>query len=380
MQSKQAETAAGKWTRRQFVRLSAATVATAPMHRLFASSHHRAVTGFAYATSAGRSGHGNIHVYAIDGTRWTPLEMFASNAPSFSCLSADSRTLYVTNEVSEIAGLPRGAVTAYRIAEDGRLKLLGQKPLSLAAVRPRHMAISPDGGTLAVAATGGGIYNLIALGEDGSLGEIKAIRKETGCGPHRTQAFAQPHTVLFEARSGQLLVSDFGSDRLGIFEMRGDRLVRRQSLSMDAGSGPGSFVVGGKALYVRHMLSGRLDVYGYDAEGGRLREKLQSVAVDVHGGSGMAMHPGGQMLYTCGPHLKAWRIRNDGQIILGKTLEGVAVDRLTPLMDGRTLYALHGESGTIRQIALDESTGEPLAVENVGQPGMRWTSLSVLTA
>lgn len=86
------------------------------------------------------------------------------------------------------------------------------------------------------------------------------------------------------------------------------------------------------------------------------------------------------MLYTCGPHLKAWRIRNDGQIILGKTLEGVAVDRLTPLMDGRTLYALHGESGTIRQIALDESTGEPLAVENVGQPGMRWTSLSVLTA
>ena len=109
---------------------------------------------------------------------------YPSRAPACLLLSPAQRTLYVANEVDVHEGLPRGTVEAYRVDPlDGRLTLLARRPLSLSATRPRHMALSPDGKLLAVAAYGGGIYNLLPIAEDGSIGSPSSIYKEAGCGP-----------------------------------------------------------------------------------------------------------------------------------------------------------------------------------------------------
>ena len=108
-----------------------------------------------------------------------------SPAPACILFPPAQRTLYVANEVDAHEGLPRGTVEAFHVDPfDGRLTLLGRTPLSLSATHPRHLALSPDGKLLAVAAYGGAIYNLFPIAEDGSLGQPSGIFKQAGCGPH----------------------------------------------------------------------------------------------------------------------------------------------------------------------------------------------------
>ncbi|WP_446744572.1 lactonase family protein [Silvibacterium acidisoli] len=370
------QSSSGRWTRRQFVRVTAGAAAAVPMHRVFASQRGSEIAGFAYATSHENGEQGRIHVYAVRNDRWTPVETLPSEAPAFSCVSADGRTLYVANEASEAGGLPRGSVTAYRIGADGRLTLLGGKALSLAAMRPKHLALSPDGTSLVVAASGGGIYNTISIHEDGSLGGITAIRKDTGCGPHATQASSHPHTVLFDDRTGWLLASDNGNDRVSLFEQKNDKLVRRQMLSMDAGSGPGSLALGSNALYIRHTLSNRIDVYRYDGSHG-VGEKLQSVLCDA--GQALTLDAGRRTLYASGKDLLAWSVKDDGELGPAKAMRGISAHRLVPAIDGRVLFAVDSSRGEIRQVTLNAQTGEPTKVQDVVQSHARWTSLSVLT-
>ena len=154
-------------------------------------------TQFAYVGC----GDDSLRVFRLQGEVWTQIQRVPSQAPACVLLSPAQQTLYVANEVDEHEGLARGTVEAFHIRpEDGRLTLLSRTALSLSATRPRHMAVSPDGKLLAVAAYGGGIYNLVAIAQDGSLGQVSSIFKDAGCGPHaQLQASAHPHTLLFDA-------------------------------------------------------------------------------------------------------------------------------------------------------------------------------------
>ena len=146
------------WTRREFVRGAAGLVAL-PYLPLPSPR-------FAYVAS----GEGAVHVFLVQGEHWTKIQRVSSPAPACVLLSPSRQTLYVANELEAHEGLPRGTVEAFRIDPlDGRLTLLSRRPLSLSATRPRHMALSPDGKLLAVAAYGGGIYNVFSVAEDGSL-------------------------------------------------------------------------------------------------------------------------------------------------------------------------------------------------------------------
>src|SRR5258708_7550998 len=134
------------WTRREFVRGAAGLVALPYMPSQ--SSH------FAYVAA----GEDSLHVFMVEGERWTRIQRVSSLAPTCILLSPTQRVLYVANEVEAHEGLPRGTVEVFHIDPlDGRLTLSSRRPLSLAATRPRHMAVSSDGKMLAVAAYGGGI-------------------------------------------------------------------------------------------------------------------------------------------------------------------------------------------------------------------------------
>lgn len=215
MQPDDRRLAAG-WTRREFVRGAAGMVALPhlPLGAVAAPSPR-----FAYVAS----GEGWLHVFRLRGEVWTRTQRVPSRAPACILLSPPQRTLYVANEVDVYEGLPRGTVEAFHIDPlDGRLTLLGRTPLSLSATHPRHLALSPDGKLLAVAAYGGAIYNLFPIAEDGSLGQPSSIFKQAGCGPHaQSQTSAHPHTLFFDATGRHLLSSDFGSDRLSVFAVEG---------------------------------------------------------------------------------------------------------------------------------------------------------------
>jgi 6-phosphogluconolactonase len=247
-----------KWTRRDFVRGAAGVIALPHLPLGVAPSQE-----FAYVAS----GDGSVHVFSARGEHWTRIQTVASRAPGCVLLSPNQKTLYVANDVEEYEGIPRGTVEAFHVDPfEGRLTLSSREPLSLSATRPRHMAISPDGKLLAVAAYSGGIYNLLPVAEDGTLSPPSSIFKDAGCGPCAPlQASAHPHTLFFDTRGNHLLSSDLGGDRLSVFAVEDATLVRRMQRSTGEGSGPGAWVFHptGSLVYAWHELEGALTCYPY---------------------------------------------------------------------------------------------------------------------
>jgi 6-phosphogluconolactonase len=332
------------FTRREFLRGAAGIVALKTFPQAMMAPQ------FAYVGC----GDDSLRVFRVQGELWTQIQRVPSRAPACVLLSPAQQTLYVANEIDEHEGMPRGTVEAFRIHPgDGRLTLLSRTALSLSATRPRHMAVSPDGKLLAVAAYSGGIYNLIALTQEGSLGQVSSIFKDAGCGPHaQLQASAHPHTLLFDAEGRHLLSSDFGSDRLSVFALEDGGLRRRMQRSTGEGSGPSDCVLhpSGSFVYAWHGLEGALVCYRF--EGGTVGEEVQRVPLST---GGLAVHPSGRMLYTA---QGAWRIdAGSGRLSrMGTWLPGASQIVVPP--DGMCVYFLDGARGSIEQAAADSGTGE----------------------
>ncbi len=319
---------------------------------------------FAYVAS----GEGSLHVFRLRGQYWTRKQRVASRAPACILLSPVKPILYVANEVDVHEGLPRGTVEAFHIDPfDGSLTLLGRTPLSLSATHPRHLALSPDGKLLAVAAYGGAIYNLIPIAGDGSLGQRSSIFKQAGCGPHApSQASAHPHTVLFDASGRHLLSSDFGSDRLSMFAVEGGGLQRRRQHATGEGSGPGACALhpAGSVIYAWHDLESTLVCYRYDGVSGAIGETIQRLSFPVASAHALALHPSGLMLYTSQINrneLRAWRVDpTSGRLTPAQvvTLGEATPTQITAAPDGESIFVLDGPGGSIYNVTADCATGE----------------------
>lgn len=358
----------GRWTRRDFVRGAAGMVASQQLQQSLAATQVRQ-SAFAYVAC----GEGSLHVFSLRDQVWSRIQRVPSRAPACILLSPAQRTLYVANEVDVHEGLPRGAVEAFNIDPgDGRLTLLGRQPLSLSATHPRHMALSPNGKLLAVAAYGGGLYNLLPIAEDGSIGRPSSIYKEAGCGRHaQLQASAHPHTLLFDPTGRHLLSSDFGSDRLSVFAVEDSRLRRRMQQFAGEGSGPGACALhhAGTTFYAWHELENTLACYRYDAVSGSVGERIQRLSFPGSAGGApsshaLALHPSGRMLYTTQAtrnQLSGWRIDVESgmlsraqHILLGE----VTPTRITAAPDGKSVFVLDGVRGSISRVTADPTTGD----------------------
>jgi len=324
-------------------------------------------SAFAYVAS----GEGSLHVFSLRNGVWSRIQRVPSRAPACILLSPAQRTLYVANDVDVHEGLPRGTVEAFDIDPgNGWLTLLGRQPLSLSATHPRHMALSPDGKLLAVAAYGGGVYNLLPIAEDGSLGRPSSIYKEVGCGQHaQLQASAHPHTLVFDAAGRHLLSSDFGSDRLTVFAVEDGRLKRGMQQFAGEGSGPGACALhpAGASFYAWHELENTLACYRYDAASGIVGERIQRLsfpgsAEGAHSTKALALHPSGRMLYTTQAtrnQLSAWRIDSEtGLLSRAQNVLLREATRITVTPDGKSVFVLDGVSGSICRVTADPFTGQ----------------------
>jgi 6-phosphogluconolactonase len=358
------QTSPGQWTRREFVRGAAALVTVPHLTSGLTSSRQLAYLG---------SGDDSLRVFLIEGGRWTQVQRVASLAPACVLLSPNHNMLYVANALSVHERLPRGTIETFHIDADGRLRLAGRTALSLSATEPRHMAISADGKLLAVAAYGGGVYNLLPVADDGTLGSVQSIFKDTGCGAHaQLQTSAHPHTLIFDRTGGRLLSSDFGADRLSVFTVEDGRLQRTTQRVTGEGSGPSTCLLHPTAgvLYAWHALQSTLASYRYD--GASLGEGLQRFSLPAHAQGSLALHPSGRTLYTAQGTLLAWRVDGDGKLSLKQEVSAGETKQVVAAPDGESVYTLGGASGSICAVRTDRDTGElhsHTRVAEVNQPG-----------
>jgi 6-phosphogluconolactonase len=300
-------------SRRAFVR----TMGFAPFAvrtgwvRAVTSASRVAYAGTVCKPQAGLTKQDEIRVYGLCAERWRLKQVVASAAPVSLTVHPNRRFLYAVNEVDRHEGLPTGTVEAYAIDAAGKLTFLNRKALALSATSPRHLAISPDGKSAMVAVHGGGAYNLLSIGQDGRLGRVAGIVKETGCGPcAEHQDSAHPQMSVFDRTGRHVLAVDMGTDRLSVLSIEGGKLEVRERHALDAGSGPRQIAQhpAGRWIYVANGLDGSVCGYEYDPMG---RLVLGRVAhIEAGAGATMALHPSGEFLYTAadGTGIRGWKV------------------------------------------------------------------------
>ena len=331
-----------------------------------------------------------IHVFAIEGDRWHPLQTIATATPSSLAVHPTQNFLYATHDVDTFHGLPTGAVEAWAIdSHTGRLTSLNQQPLSLSATRPSHLAVSPDGRHLAVAAYGGGAWNLLPIDEDGVLQRVSAILKETGSGPHPHQNASHPHTVAFDATGKFLLGTDLGSDRLNVFTISDGKLIRASQSRQVPGSGPGSIALhpAGPLLYIANELDASISAFRYNpltGETGQLQHRISTLPEDFHGrksATTLLLHPSGKFLYTANRRresthpladsLIAWSIHPVTGALspIQRITENLQLPHAAIITEA-SLFLLNRQSGVL-QLTIDTTDGtlgKPTQPLNIREP------------
>ncbi len=181
-----------------------------------------------------------IEVFRREGERRWKIQVVDSANPSFLALDRARDRLFAVNEIDEFQGLPRGSVESYALSPgSGLVQLISRQPLSLSATRPKHFAISPDGGFIVVAVYGGGAYNVLPINAGGDIEPVTQVLKEIGRGRDpQMQATAHPHSVVFHPSGKFVIATDFGCDRVNVFRFGDGSLKRIQQIAAPAGSGP----------------------------------------------------------------------------------------------------------------------------------------------
>ncbi len=333
--------------------------------RLWASSTRRA--NFAYIGVEHA-----IHVYSIAADEtFNKLQTIASANPV--AMAIRNGHLYVTNRLAEYGNLPRGSVEAFAIdARTGLLELKNRVSLSLSGILPQDLALAPDGRTLVVAVHGGGAYNVLPVDEDGLLGRVSGILKETGSGPHSSQTQAHPSALVFD-RMGRVLTADQGGDRLSVLSINGGGLAVIGRSEVPPGSGPSALVSApnGKRLFVAHSLNGSVSSFAYDSISGRILDCDQTIWIaHSRGTAALAMHPSGESLYSShGNALQSWKIAENGFLTSLPGPENVQATKLHVTTDGESLVAL--TSDAVLRMKIDPNTrvlSTPVTVASVSKP------------
>ena len=334
-----------------------------------------------------------IQVFAVERNGWRLLQTISSDRPSCLALHPCGKFLYAVNEIDRYAGLPTGTVEAYsRDGRNGRLTLLNRQALSLSAIAPRYLAVSPDGSQLIVAVHGGGSYNLLPIRADGFLERVSGILKEVGAGPDRErQNTSHPQMVIFDPVQPRFFGADLGSDRLNVLTLAEGQLNVVHRYSTEPGSGPRLLALhpSGRLLYVMNGLNASVSCFDCDAVSGQILDRLHHQPLHTKASlnntvvTAMAMHPSGNFLYTsssCYPAIDpapcgiaAWHIDSaTGKLDLiqeaAMRMQSSSVESLVAAHNA--LFALSHTEGIFRS-DLDPGSGflgHAVQVANVSAP------------
>jgi 6-phosphogluconolactonase (cycloisomerase 2 family) len=152
-------------------------------------------------------------------------------APSFAI--ADLPLIFAVHE------LPEGAVSSYRLSDDGELEPVSTQPTG--GVWPCHLALHD--GHLLVANYGSGSVAVLPVDADGVIGERTDLVQHEGRGPDaERQEGPHTHQVVI-APDGTITVVDLGIDQLVHYRLAGGKLQRTGAISVPAGAGPRHYVV-----------------------------------------------------------------------------------------------------------------------------------------
>lgn len=248
--------------------------------------------------------------FDTDTGKFGPFTLaFAGDNPSFLTLAPDRKHLYATSEVAQTDGQPHGAVYAFSVdSTTGALKLLNRA--SSGGPGPTHIAITPDGKTVAVSNYDNGSIASLPVHADGTLGEPATYLVHSGksADPKR-QDHGYAHSVNFSADGRFLYSDDLGTDKLYSYAVDSAHATLTElnppSVSIKPGSGPRHLAIApdNRHAYMMTEMASSVFVFDYNAAKGSFTEtqmisSLPPGFTGTSSGAEVAVHPNGRFVYV----------------------------------------------------------------------------------
>ena len=195
----------------------------------------------------------------------------AARNPSYLAASASGEHVYAVHETTTFDGQPGGGISAYgRDPGTGQLTALnaratlGDSPCHVTLDRSGRFVINANYGVDA------GSVTVHRLEPDGRLGDLTDHVEHAGSGPDLVrQANSHVHMIASDPVTGDILVSDLGSDTVFGYALdRGGRLAARAAANLAAvpGAGPRhlAFHPDGRHLFIVNELDSTVSVLRRD--------------------------------------------------------------------------------------------------------------------
>ncbi|RRA50266.1 beta-propeller fold lactonase family protein [Acidipila sp. EB88] len=308
------------WSRRTFlsaVGISGASALASAYLPHAAESNKRTIL---YAIGNSRDGGGFLRSFEVAGDHIGVLNDVEVDQPAAIVAHPYLPRLYVANDCSSWRHQPRATIECFDIdTETLRLRSVARLPLALSATGPRSLVLSADAQHLLVSAFHGGACNAFALNAAGDLLPHPAAMKETGCGLHaQTQGSAHPHTIVGMLRSGLLIASDYGADRLTTFQVTPSHGLWQfgtvQRVALPPGSAPSLLAVEPRTGLLVTATQRRPALHLHAFAGGAEQALVSIAEHDLPTPvTAMACHPTAGVVYSVGitqdhATMTTWRI------------------------------------------------------------------------
>ncbi len=189
--------------------------------------------------------------------------------PGFLALHPAKPVLLAIGDPAKPFADGSGAVAAFSISAGHRLTFLGE--VSSGGKGTCHLAVSPDGRTVAVANYGDGRITTLRLDENALPVKTVSVISNTGSGPNLSrQNGPHAHGVYFNKAATRLFVPDLGLDRVLVYQFNATTSelgAALPSLTMNPGAGPRhmSFTTDERQAYVINELDNTLSLAACDS-------------------------------------------------------------------------------------------------------------------
>jgi 6-phosphogluconolactonase len=185
----------------------------------------------------------------------------AARNPSYLATSASGGNLYAVHETVTFDDQPGGGLTAYaRDLRTGQLTALNAR--ATLGDSPCHVTLDRSGRFVLNANYGVDVGSVTVhrIEADGRLGDMTDHVEHAGSGPDPVrQANSHVHMIASDPVTGDILVSDLGSDRVFVYALdRDGRLAAMTSVNLEAAAGAGprhlAFHPDGRHLFIVNEL------------------------------------------------------------------------------------------------------------------------------
>ena len=252
--------------------------------------------------------------------------------------------------------------------ETRKLKVISRKATDSSGAC--HVSRSRDGKYLFTTGYSDGRITVLALEEEGAIGEISSLIRHSGRGLRDDrQSEAHPHSIFQDPHHEYVVVCDLGMDNVNLYRLEDGKLVTHREIAMPPGSGPRhvAFHPSGQWMYCVNELNCTVTVFAYDSTFGDLKtlQHVSTLPPDVemeNTAAQVTVSPCGRFLYASNRgHDSIVQYNIDAENGMLQAVNWVSSGGKTPrhfsLLPGGFLVSANQDSGSIASYKINKATG-----------------------